>query len=357
MPEGRSGAKPDDFDFYVLALAWQPQWARDVCPGGSHPNALLLSKLEGVEGRYARDSLSLHGLWPEFDPAAANRTRFGWPQYCDTCSTGTSQTCNFATCQQNVTKWCSPSRVAVSTFNTSSRWQHYALSYAWGSLATHEWAKHGSCTPWYTDASNYFAAAEAALEHVASPTKKGVSMLRRALGSAVSREDLRDAFTADTGAVPALICTPECTLSEVWVGLARPEGNTPTALLGARGVDIAGHGRCSGCPRITIPAWTGCEGATNAAADESGVVPLAGLLALGAMLVATLVCLRLESWTTTQGLGRRRTRIGKGYSWRDALAGKDGAAATAHVASSGDGVAIDVPTQSSTERAPAQQIG
>ena len=40
------------------------------------------------------------------------------------------------------------SNVSVAAFNTTNRWQTWAMQYAWGDLAAHEWAKHGSCTPW-----------------------------------------------------------------------------------------------------------------------------------------------------------------------------------------------------------------
>ena len=87
MTSGLTSVSPNTFDFYVLALEWQPAWARDACPSGRRPNAGLVEKLSGdATGSYARTSLSLHGLWPDYDRGSMHAADgFGWPQWCDTC--------------------------------------------------------------------------------------------------------------------------------------------------------------------------------------------------------------------------------------------------------------------------------
>ena len=167
--QGASGAAPRDFDYYVLALAWQPEWAASACPGGGRPNALMLQQMN--TGSYG---LGLHGLWPNYDPSQAGRAPgIGWPQFCNTCASSQCETCsktancNFASCERTTqTPKCQIPAPTLAAFNTSGRWQRYAPQYAWGTLAVHEWAKHGSCSPWHDDAGSYFAAAEAGFEAI-----------------------------------------------------------------------------------------------------------------------------------------------------------------------------------------------
>ena len=80
MTSGLTSVSPNTFDFYVLALEWQPAWARDACPSGRRPNAGLVEKLSGdATGSYARTSLSLHGLWPDYDRGSMHAADLTWP--------------------------------------------------------------------------------------------------------------------------------------------------------------------------------------------------------------------------------------------------------------------------------------
>ena len=261
---GLTGAPPLDFDYYALAFAWQPEWAATACPGGRNVNPVLVNAMNRNE--HAQRNLSLHGLWPDYGPAR-RAAGIGWPQFCNTCSSSTcticerTESCNFASCAANVTKAkCGIPASVVSEFNTTSKWQRYAPSYAWGTLARHEWAKHGTCSNWYMDARRYFAAAEAAAQRFLAG--RGAALVRQSVGTTVSSEALRAAFAADVRAAPALVCTSACALSEVWIGLpknASDEWSTVSNLPWHRvGVDMSEADRCSDCSHIAIKAWAAC---------------------------------------------------------------------------------------------------
>ena len=109
-----------DFDYYVLALSWQPSWcsstgdARDAaeCGPGS-----------------SRD-FTVHGLWPQHEK--------GWPDHCDT-----------------------PER-------DPSRREAQAMGDLMDpGLALYQWRKHGRCSG--LSARDYYATMRKAVEQVAIP--------------------------------------------------------------------------------------------------------------------------------------------------------------------------------------------
>ncbi|MEM1079713.1 MAG: ribonuclease T2 [Pseudomonadota bacterium] len=115
------GEPAGEFDYYVLALSWSPNWcvregdARDApeCAPG--------------EAR----GWTLHGLWPQYDR--------GWPSYCRT------------------------------TARDPSRRMTGAMTDIMGSsgLAWHQWKKHGRCSGLSAEA--YFAASRAAFGQITRP--------------------------------------------------------------------------------------------------------------------------------------------------------------------------------------------
>lgn len=109
------------FDYYVLALSWQPSWCSVTGDGRDAPEC------RAGTGR----DFSIHGLWPQYER--------GWPQDCR-----------------------SPER-------DPSRAETAAMADVMGSggLAWHQWRKHGRCTG--LSASAYFAATRTALESFAIP--------------------------------------------------------------------------------------------------------------------------------------------------------------------------------------------
>lgn len=107
-PALAGGERAGDFDYYILALSWQPNWCR----------------LEGDARRApecAQDTglgFTLHGLWPQH--------KAGWPSYCQ------------------------------SAARDPSRSQSAAMADIMGSpgLAWHQWKKHGRCSG--LSAQDYF---------------------------------------------------------------------------------------------------------------------------------------------------------------------------------------------------------
>ena len=115
------GEKAGDFDYYVLALSWSPNWCAREGDG------------RGADQCDVRHDYgwTLHGLWPQ------NET--GWPSYCRT------------------------------NARDPSRGQTGAMTDIMGSggLAWHQWKKHGRCSGLSSEA--YFAASRNAYDAVARP--------------------------------------------------------------------------------------------------------------------------------------------------------------------------------------------
>ena len=110
-----------DFDYYVLALSWTPNWCAD----------------EGDDRRDARCERGagmgwgLHGLWPQHEK--------GWPSYCRTSHRDPTRA----------------ETAAMGRFMGSS------------GLAWHQWQKHGRCSG--LSAQDYFIASARAMGKIALP--------------------------------------------------------------------------------------------------------------------------------------------------------------------------------------------
>ncbi|MEM8978013.1 MAG: ribonuclease T2 [Pseudomonadota bacterium] len=113
------GERAGDFDYYVLALSWEPSFC----------------ELEGyAKGREQCDRLdgwTLHGLWPQ------NTT--GWPSYCKTSERPPSR---------------SQTRGQTALFGSSGS--------AW-----HQWKKHGSCSG--LSASAFYDLSQKAMDRITAP--------------------------------------------------------------------------------------------------------------------------------------------------------------------------------------------
>jgi ribonuclease I len=243
-PNPLTGAPPGNFESYVFAMSWRPAWNLNACPGQSHaaPGVLELTN----------NTLNVHGLWPNYDPA--NHSNYTWPQYC-----GAYQPCNAT---HDVGPMCPPEAAVYSEYNVSSKWHTYALEYAFSTLATHEWAKHGSCTPWanHTEGQRGYFAKEEEIYTIVQ-AGRGWALLQQHIGSSVNATALRAAFQLDAGgAAPAIQCrSSSCSLSEVWLGIAADAGGMPRINMSSwQGVNIGGQDTCSSCSTITVNAWTGC---------------------------------------------------------------------------------------------------
>ena len=113
------GERSGDFDYYVLALSWSPNWC------AIEGDARQAEQCERPLG------WSLHGLWPQYER--------GWPAHCPTNARA-------------------PSRAMTAGM---------ADIMGSGGLAWHQWKKHGTCSG--LSAASYFEAARKAFEQVTRP--------------------------------------------------------------------------------------------------------------------------------------------------------------------------------------------
>lgn len=109
------------FDYYVLALSWQPSWCSST---GDDRDA---TECDAGTGR----DFSVHGLWPQYER--------GWPDYCETRE------------------------------RDPSRRESQAMADVMGSggLAWHQWQKHGRCSG--LSAADYFQATRDARDAITIP--------------------------------------------------------------------------------------------------------------------------------------------------------------------------------------------
>jgi ribonuclease T2 len=115
------GQRPGDFDYYVLALSWSPNWCALEGDARRSPQCRQDSGHGWV----------LHGLWPQYDR--------GWPSFC-----------------RNTAAQPTPAMTQSMTdiMGTSG-------------LAWHQWRKHGVCTG--LSARDYFALSRRAYNSVTRP--------------------------------------------------------------------------------------------------------------------------------------------------------------------------------------------
>ena len=115
------GEKAGDFDYWVLALSWSPNWCE------------IEGDAKGSEQCDPRHDFgwTLHGLWPQYQR--------GWPAYCPTAERPPSR---------------AMTRDMSDIMGTAG-------------LAWHQWKKHGSCSG--LSAAGYFEASRAAYEAVVRP--------------------------------------------------------------------------------------------------------------------------------------------------------------------------------------------
>lgn len=162
---GHSGVLPGDFEEYVMALEWQPSWSGGDCGGDKQP----VADHTGMPGgSHARQYLSLHGMWPTYAARLAKHGGYDWPQFCNATGSGGP---DFSPCEQDPSlPVCQPDAASLARFNvTQNGWKQWALEYAWGDLAGHEWGKHGGCTPWSSPDSamgTYFELQSEALANI-----------------------------------------------------------------------------------------------------------------------------------------------------------------------------------------------
>ena len=121
-PVFSDGEPAGEFDYYVLALSWSPNWCA------------LEGDRRGSDQCDARHDHGwiLHGLWPQFTS--------GWPSYCRTSHRAPSR---------------SDTRAMRDIMGT-------------GGLAWHQWKKHGTCSGLSSD--DYFTLSRLAYSRVTRPS-------------------------------------------------------------------------------------------------------------------------------------------------------------------------------------------
>lgn len=115
------GERAGDFDYYVMALSWSPNWCAQEGDARDEPEC------DAGAGR----AFTLHGLWPQNES--------GWPSYCRT------------------------------TARDPSRTESAAMADIMGGagLAWYQWKKHGRCAG--LDAPDYYATMRRAFARVTIP--------------------------------------------------------------------------------------------------------------------------------------------------------------------------------------------
>lgn len=121
LPVWADGERAGEFDYYVLALSWTPNWC---ALEGDRKNSDQCDADTGF-------GFTLHGLWPQFN--------VGWPSYCKT-----------------------PHR-------PPSRRQTNSMTDIMGTsgLAWHQWKKHGTCSGLSSD--DYYQLSRDAYAKVTRP--------------------------------------------------------------------------------------------------------------------------------------------------------------------------------------------
>lgn len=115
------GERPGDFDYYVLALSWTPNWC------ALEGDARASEQCQAGQGH----GFTLHGLWPQYEN--------GWPSFCPTTAR-------------------SPSRAMTAEMVDIM---------GSGGLAWHQWRKHGVCSG--LSAADYFRLSRLAYRRVTRP--------------------------------------------------------------------------------------------------------------------------------------------------------------------------------------------
>lgn len=208
----------DEFDFYVLSMSYQPEF----CYQNKHKN------FPGCENPrdFWRQSLTLHGLWPEDDDGS-------WPSNCST-----------EQFDPKTIDDLGPDRFAQLWPNVkASEEEHSDAHYGFWK---HEWEKHGTCTGLTQD--EYF---DTALKHF-FPTPPFV---HDNYGLEVSKVDLLNEYRGDVDGYlgnVVLVCSGGKYLSEVRICVAKYKDGT-----GAQRIRCTAQvEKEANCPRkIVIPKF------------------------------------------------------------------------------------------------------
>ncbi|HOU14649.1 MAG TPA: hypothetical protein PKZ84_16200 [Anaerolineae bacterium] len=191
-----------DFDYYVLALSWQPAFC-ETQPGKEECATQTASRFDAT-------NFALHGLWPTVIGDDDNTF-----SYCDV-TQGVIR-------QDRAGDWCEMPELALS----DAVWQDLTLSMPGTAscLHNHEWYKHGVCTGMSPD--TYYALTNALVERFAATEFN--RYVAGHVGDDLSRRDLLNRFDAEFGDGASDYLSLRCTkldgvslLSEIQIVL-RPD--------------------------------------------------------------------------------------------------------------------------------------
>ncbi len=157
-PAFAEGEPAGNFDYYVLALSWSPNWCLREGDARDAPQCDDRSD----------HGWTLHGLWPQYET--------GWPSYCRTTERDPSRGLTGS---------------MVDLMGSSG-------------LAFHQWKKHGRCSG--LSASRYFEVSRSAVESVSVP-----DVFRRLESDIrLPAEVVEEAFLGDNPDLDADMITVTC---------------------------------------------------------------------------------------------------------------------------------------------------
>lgn len=133
---GAHPAAAQDFDYYLLALSWNPSWCAAEGDARGAAECTPQSDL----------GFTVHGLWPQYED--------GWPEYCET-------------------DVADPSRRDTAAM---------ADIMGSGGLAWYQWKKHGRCSG--LDAADYFSRTRTAFDRLGLPDLGAQALTAGEVGSA-----------------------------------------------------------------------------------------------------------------------------------------------------------------------------
>ena len=193
-PDPEEGAPIGEFEEYVLALYFQPTWSQGDCQS---------AVTQHLNGSVAAMELSIHGLWPGYDHAKHDGK--SWPQFCK------NATVDYTPCDPACSEAYCEIESAVAT-DMATIWAERNPAYRWGSLAAHEWSKHGSCTG--LSQLDYFHL----VDQKVAPLIKGAggALVTKNLGKNITYEELSAGFSKDAGGKKVAVGCKDCALSDVW---------------------------------------------------------------------------------------------------------------------------------------------
>lgn len=265
-----TGAPAGDYELYLLGLDWLPEAIQPCCASGECGSSAPFVT------RTTAERLVLHGLWPRYDPhravaGSAGARGAAWPEYCARSGADFTACCGeqagsrdrrvSAVCERAAASGrppparCALPRAVADAFNTSGRWQAYAPEYAHSRLASHQWAKHGSCTRW--TAAGYFAESEKVHGRLAAGA--GARLVAASAGANVSYAALDAALARDTGEAGSYaVGCRACRLTEIWFALSAAGAALAPGRFRPNPMRFSRRRGCKFCAAVAVPRWRGC---------------------------------------------------------------------------------------------------